>query len=469
MIDEISLVTAAWIAWILLGIVWFFTMRASLAVPVCVCGAMVFLPNLSTGLVVAPQFLDFELTKPHAGSLAVLLGSGCRALWNLLDSDHTPEPRRTVVKSSWLFDLPMVAWVLMPMVTAWHNGSPFGSTGVAFSIDHALHWGVPYASARLTFRDFRSQIDLLMVIAGLGVLLVPMCLYEMIVGPERYLQVLLFGADVPSEGHAWRLGGWRPHVMFGNGIRLGRWMCVATLACLTLCLTLNRYRLRFLGESFDLGTRSGWIALVLLAPTTLLCRSFSWIYLGFAGAPILLATRRLPRLVGVLLLCAIPIASYGVMAIRLMDAVDVQPILSTVERANQRIAKSWAFRLQSERVYIDMTLDSPYRWFGSNTLPNRNKYPYYSDQRYMMALRNFGLVGLGTWSLTLIAPFVGGVIALLRIPPGEGAHQCVLSYFLLIVALVFWDCLLNAFVNPVFYLSAGLLVSAYASSFVRAR
>lgn len=455
-------VTIIWLLWCLSGFLWFWLLRPAQAATVCIVGGMTLLPNLPTELVLAPDWLAFGFTKHHAGSLATLLG---------LLSIRLPRTARAPQRISthlnrretigW-FDVPMILWIAMPIATAIANQSDLWQVGLADALNHLLHWGVPYFAARLVLTNLQAILDFMMIVAGAGLLLVGPCLYESWVGPQAYLQVLLFDGPVPSEGHARRMGGWRPHCMFGNGIRLGRAMAVSALVAGALSLFESIHPNR-LPLPTCIPRRWRLTALVtmtvVLAMAVIGVRSASWLYLAILGSGFLVATVYAPRKIISGVLIAGAVVTFAAMVTRIANLADPQPVVEMVEAVSQRAAGSLAFRLKSERLYIDRTLDSPYRWLGSNQLPNRYVHPYYSDQRYIMALRDFGLIGLLVWLSTLYWPWLQGMRWFIASGNCQLSTALVCGLHLWLIQAIVWDSLFNAFVNPVFYMIAGAVVT----------
>lgn len=463
-----SLVTYFWLAWALSGPLWFLLLTPSAAVAVCALGAVTLIPALPTDLTLQLGEFHFDYAKHHAGSLALLTGG----LTHAFRLSHTEPARagqanapadlaRRLASAFRLADAPMVLWCCLPLLTSAWNQTDFLEHGIGGSLNHLLYWGVPYAAARCVYRDRQSIVDLLQVILVLAILYLPLCIYESIVGPEGYLQVLLFDGPMPSSGHAWRMGGWRPHVMFANGIRLGRWMAVACLAAFAMALSRSS-PLPFLPERLRMPVV--WTVFAALTVLTLHCRSFSWLYLLVAGILCISLFATIPRRLSCVILVLGVTAIASLMTVRMLDLLETQPLLNLVRRVSPSKVGSLEFRLRSERIYIDMTLDSPYRWLGSDGVPGRYRYPYYSDQRYIHSLKNFGMVGLAAWLATLLFPLAYGIRKLWNGRQMDHVDVILCSTLCFIVVAVAWDCLFNAFMNPVFYLFAGCLVSWAFSS-----
>jgi hypothetical protein len=453
-----------WVCWVCSGAVWFAFYRPSLAVSICVVGATVLLPSINPGITWQIGLVDFEFNKHHAASLSLILGYAAIGLvkWSRAMQSAKGYVPPLASKLPWdgrrfLLDLPMALFCVVPLATAISHGESVVS-GIPDMLDQVLHWGIPFWIARRVFADMQSANDLMHVIMCLGLLYVPICLFEIWAGPSNYIQLLLFGGEVANDSHAFRMGGWRPNGMLGNGIRVGRWMTVATLVTLTIAIVNFQNRLT---PTHPVKRAALFWAAGVLFITTILVKSFSWLYLLAAGIVLLVvfAPRLNRRRICCVALAASCAITLGVMNVRIFNLVDPAPIVRLVEHFSKRGADSLQFRLTSERLYADMTLDSEYKWLGDNLVPNRYRYPYYSDQRYMFNLKRYGLIGLCLWLSTLVIPLAFAVRSLWQ-SETENIPSIVVFVWSFLVAAVLWDCLFNAFVNPVFLLGCGLLLNA---------
>jgi hypothetical protein len=452
-----------WACWICSGVVWFSVYRHSLAVSICVVGATLLLPSMNPGLSWLIGLVEFEFTKYHAASLALIFGYASVGLISWSRSKQSAKYyvsracKSAREEKGFLLDLPMALFCLVPIATSISHGES-ATGGIPDMLDHVLHWGIPFWIARRVYVDKQAVGDLMLVIMCFGLLYVPICLFEIWAGPSYYLEVLLFGGEVANDGHTFRMGGWRPHGMLGNGIRLGRWMTVATLVTLTIGIANFPNRL----SSNRPFTRSAiWWATGVLFATTILVKSFSWLYILAIGAVLLVvfSASLNRRRICCVALAASCVITLGVMTVRILNLVDPAPIVRMVERFSQPSAGSLQFRLTSERIYADMTIDSEFKWLGDNLIPNRYRYPYYSDQRYIFNLKRYGLIGLFLWLSTLVIPLAFAVRVLWK-GETEDIPSIVVFVWSFLVAAVLWDCLFNAFVNPIFLLGCGLLLNA---------
>ncbi len=66
-----------------------------------------------------------------------------------------------------------------------------------------------------------------------GLLYVPLCIFEAVMGPRWYLAGLLYGQS-PHMRMINRLGGYRPEVFLTQGIEVSTWMAMATVLAVWL-------------------------------------------------------------------------------------------------------------------------------------------------------------------------------------------------------------------------------------------
>src|SRR5262249_15915632 len=118
-------------------------------------------------------FVIFKSTKPNTIAVSALLGA-------LLC-----DPKRVAAfRPSW-FDVPMLVWCVMPLVSDVQIDPRDDNTKVvsfydAFSMmrDQILVWGVPYYLGRVYFTDAAKLFDLSVGILVGGLLYAPICLIE---------------------------------------------------------------------------------------------------------------------------------------------------------------------------------------------------------------------------------------------------------------------------------------------------
>jgi hypothetical protein len=230
------------IGWIPIVALLFRVLGPRRAILVAVLGGHVFLPDLKFDL---PSPLSFPFGKPDS------IGAGL-ALGLLLFETRTllrARPR-------W-FDLPMLAVVMCPLIGI-VTGGPVVYRDVAdIFVERVLGWLLPYVAARLYFSDEEGVARIAVGIVVSTLALVPVGVYEAVMGPHWYVMGLIFDATY-AAGSVGRLGGWRPEGFFNNGIYFAT--CMALGAVTAFWLWIGRgWRPRW-GPSW-------WPTLVLVLAT----------------------------------------------------------------------------------------------------------------------------------------------------------------------------------------------------------
>jgi hypothetical protein len=194
-------------AWVIMGALLFRFLPGRVAAAIGLVGAWAFLPVApytpamftEPGGAVSPMHAlalptAFTLNKATAVALGCLFGAVLFD-WTTL---------REAIRPSW-YDLPIVAWCLVPLGSAWMNGLELGEA-LGLVRYGVLTWGVPYAMGRAYFADVEGLRTLLIAWTLGGLAYLPLCLAEFIQGP--WLYDLLYGP------HPYRFdGATRP---FGN-------------------------------------------------------------------------------------------------------------------------------------------------------------------------------------------------------------------------------------------------------------
>ena len=234
---NIDLIEAVLLAWLPVVVALFRAIGPRRAVLVGLLGGYLFLPVGQVML--GPSGFAFPLHKFTATGLGLLLGA--------LIFD-----RRTLLRArpGWL-DLPMLGYYLAPLIGL-ATGVPGSSTDILdVMIGRGLGWVVPYAMGRIYFGrgDGPATVAVALVIAGLSY--IPVCLYEEIAGPTRYLAGLIYRIPY-KETMVERIGGWRPEGLLSNGLTLAAWMALTTVMATWLWLG-GTWRL--LGRWLALGPR----------------------------------------------------------------------------------------------------------------------------------------------------------------------------------------------------------------------
>lgn len=346
---------------------------------------------------------------------------------------------------SWL-DALFVAFLVMPLASAIANNLPIWDAGIAPTLYRSLTWGAAWMFGRtLVQRTHADQVFSIVLILGLAY--IPICLYEMSVGPRYYIQHLLGGLSLEQIIH-WsdRFGGWRPIGLLANGVRLGRWMTVATLVAAYLAFRPNTARsTRFV------------LAFVVLLLVTLACRSLSWLCFLVAGLALGAIWRWVsPRLalIGIAVLIGLA-ATY--ITTRMTTGWQGEQLLELAGNVSSAREQSLRFRLETETLYTQRTLEHG-PWFGWGHTGDYFVYPRYIDQRWLAELTHHGVVAATLWAVVLTLPILLTLIRVrFRIPICSEHAWLVVPLVFTAFALV--DGLFNRLQNPIFMISTAALVT----------
>ncbi len=350
----------AFVAWIPLVGLLFWALGPARASAIGVLAGFLYLPRVV--LFLGPIPID----KRVVAGLAVLAGMIVFDFRAFLK----PRPR-------W-FDLPMVVLILSPLTGLVVGVAGSGPDLFNMILQRVAGYFVPYVAARLYFQDGDGPRRIAIAIAIAGLSYIPVCLYEEIAGPGRYLSTLIYGTH-PYAEMVNRLGGYRPEGFLENGLQLASWMALA--ATTSVWLWLGR------------GYRSRWMPPWIVAPALVLasisCRGvYGYITLG-CGIVAALLTRGLRTRLVLLALAVIPVAymvarASGLWGGRLLDRAAIlagRP--GTV-----------GFRLDAEDELIGRVLrQGPVFGFG-NYVWHAAEPIRWPDGQWLQLLWSGGLVGL---------------------------------------------------------------------------
>jgi O-antigen ligase len=278
---------------------------------------------------------------------------------------------------------------------------------------------------------------------------VPLCLWEIRMSPQ--LQRMVYGfSTIENFGMTVRFGGYRPNVFLVHGLMLGMFMATSTLVAWWLWRTGSIRAFR--------GVTLGWICLVL-AVTTVLCKSTGAVILLVVGLALLESTRwvRASILVAVLLSLA---PAFG--AARISGWTGRDLVVLSAKYINADRAQSLEYRAKQEDALISKAMQRPWfgwgRW-GRSRVYNEDKYDIsVTDSLWVIALGVSGLTGLISLGGVLLVP----AAALVRRFPARTwrdprlASAAALAVGLVLTAI---DCLFNAMMTPIYPAIAGALVT----------
>ena len=282
------------------------------------------------------------------------------------------------------WDLPMLAWCVVPLFSALANIQGFSVT-VRSELYQILAWGVPYFFGRVYFADTVSlrMAAKAFVIAGMAY--VPICLIEIFTGPQIYAH--LYGYQPYRWIGAGRYVGFRPIGLLEDGNQLGIWMATSALIAIWL------WRRRLATAIF--GIPVAWISGILVV-ITLLCQSVGSIVILLCLLPFVFTRQSyLPRAVAALFLLAI----LAFMGLRVANFISLRSLVehnaiahSAAEFFKGIQRQSFGWRLSQDEKHLDAALEEPLLgsgawdwWRASGSRP---------WGLWLLAIGMYGLAGL---------------------------------------------------------------------------
>jgi tetratricopeptide (TPR) repeat protein len=213
-----QLSAAALLSWPIICLVFFAFLQPRYAVAIAFLGAWVFLPpKVGYSIAGLPDY-----TKYMAGDVAAIAGT-------LLFAPS----RLSGFRLRW-FDLPMIAWLLIPVASVASNGQAVWDAVSGIS-DQVITWGVPYFMGRLHFTNPTGTSDLALCLVGAGLVTFPMVAYELFT--EQSLSGIFY--NLPSYNR--KYGFYSPSVFSMHQLEMGIWMTLTAAAAFWLwCANLKR-------------------------------------------------------------------------------------------------------------------------------------------------------------------------------------------------------------------------------------
>jgi len=372
-------------AWIPIGLLFFYRCQLRIAILLTFIAGWAVLPTanfvptdaafpywiLSASLPAA-----YFVTKATITSLAALLGV------MLFD----PRGLCRFRISAW--DLPMILWCAVPLFSGIANHGVYDGAlrdGVRGAAYQTLAWGVPYLLGRLYFADDVSLRLAAKAFVIAGLCYVPICLVELITGPQFYAHV--YGYQPYRWLGAERYMGFRPIGFLEDGNQLGIWMAAATLLAAGLWKHSEVRRV--------LGLPIGWAAVTLFV-VTVLCQSGGSIILLLCLLPFVLLSRMAFRRGFVVALALIVLCFAG---LRLSNVVSLRWMVDNVRPARAvatflaKIGRqSFGWRLEQDERHVRTALARPFLGSGRwNWWENGENRPW---GLWLLAYGMYGGVGL---------------------------------------------------------------------------
>ena len=319
-------VNIVYAVWIPLAVVLFWTLGPRRAALIVLFAGFLLLPR---DLYVPFHFGPFWVDKRTVTGIGLLAG--------ILITD----PRTLLRFRPKLIDLPMIAFVILPVASLAANG--FADSPVTFDIvfRNFAEWSIPYLVGRLYFadRDGPRRIAVAVVIAGLCS--IPIFVFEMVMGPRWYLSGLIYGI-VPNEGMIYRMGGWRPEGFMTSALEVPTWLALS--ATMGVWLRLRR--------AWQLWKMPASSPPIVLSIATIACRGI-YGYANLAIGTLLAGISHLIRPpIALIVLAAIP-PIY--VTTRVSGIWDGKSLVSLAARAGR--PDTVAFRIMAEDSYVKKVVD----------------------------------------------------------------------------------------------------------------
>ena len=429
-----AFVTIALLGWLPLVVGMFAALPPRRAVIWAFLVAWLFLPMAGYKLAGLPDY-----TKMSATCFGVLLGAA------LFDT-----ARLVSFRPRWI-DLPMLVFCLCPMASSLSNGLGWYD-GASSALAQTISWGLPYFIGRLYFRNLEDLRELAVALFIGGLIYVPLCLFEIRMSPQ--LHTWIYGYHQHDFAQAKRFGGFRPTVFMQHGLMVGMWMCMTTLigfwlwSAKALPRTICRIPL-------------SW-SLVLLFATAVLCKSTGALLLLATGLGVCVAMKYARLSFAVWALIAISPIYCATRAAALWDGE--QLVSWTDEWLGAERAQSLEYRLKNETMLAEKAMLRPaFGWGGwgrARVYNEQGRDLSVTDGLWVIALGNFGIVGLGSLSLAMLLP-AGMAMAGLGGRDWFRLETAAVPALAVVVVLYWIDCIPNGMVNPIFTLAVGALGSMY--------
>ena len=346
------------------------------------------------------------------------------------------------IKPSWL-DLPVAVFCFCPFVSAIsaNEGAYDGSSAV---LDELFRWGFPYLIGRAFLGDIAGNKLLCYSIAVGGILYIPICLFEMRMGP--ILKMTIYGVSVNGTVFDLRYGGYRPMGFLETGLELGWWMCCATFCAFLLWKSGSVRQIQ--------GYPMGPITLVL-GLVTVSCKSTGAILqliMGFTMIHLARATRN-------------SIVFWPVLLIPPTYCIARPTGLMTGERlvayASHYLgpdrAQSLGFRFDQEEKLMLSALQRPiFGWArnGGFNPPDQFGQTLITDGLWIIVLGTTGSVGLIALMFMLLLPTI---VFIRRFKTDLWFQPDIAPVTTLVVLLPLFliDNLSNAMLNPIYAIAMG--------------
>ncbi len=437
------LVPVVMFGWIFVTIILFFIFTPQRAVIISVVGGLLFLPMATYSFPIIPDY-----TKSTAIAYGLIFGG--------LLSGVSGKYRFKMT----LLDVGMLLWCFaVPVLTSLSNSLGLYD-GIAGIVQRYLTWGAFFWAGRRYFTAPASLRELTLGIVIGGMLYFPLILFEVRMSPQ--LSNIVYGFFPHSFLQHVRYGSYRPIVFMQHGLMVSLWMAVSA-TCAYWFWRTGRVK-RVMGIPIS-------VVSICLIIGAVLCKSANgWIYLSMGVLS--LHYYRHFRSVTTFRLLLVLVGGYII--VRLSGIITYEFVQRTASLVfdSERVS-SLAIRLRQEDLFGQRALLRPlFGWGGYGRgwpvdpetgqrlirMVDALWVIFFSSNGALGLISSFFALGIGPWKVL-------GHYTPRRLSGQSMANEYYIDAFVLSLANLFFllDCLLNGMINPVYILSAGILVSYYLS------
>jgi len=412
--------------WIPLTIFLFRRFTPQKAVLISVIGGVLFLPVTSYDL---PMIEYNKIT-------AISISLACGMIFSRKITEQTFRPS--------MIDMPIFIWcIITPFISILANGlGPYNA--VADVLQISLMWGVFYMAGRVYFYD-KDTLRLLCkgIIIG-GIIYIPLVFFEIRMSPQ--LSNIVYGFFPHSWFQHIRYGGYRPIVFMNHGLMVAMWMASTYTVSLWLFGTREITKIKKIPMT---------LPVILLLLSTILCKSANgWVYLSLGTVGYYFYIKRKSKIIFKLIILAIPI--YIILRITaILPSETILYYLSTIFDAHR--IESLAVRLFQEELFGRRALESPlWGWGWANRAWPMDPFTgepavQMIDSLYLVVFSLKGYIGLvSIYTVLLLGPWKIMKSSI------DSVDAIVLSIIVIFFAI---DSLMNGMINPVYFLTAGALIT----------
>lgn len=428
------------VAWFPISIGLFRFLRPTIAAPLTLLGAMLFLPQRTA--IDLPGLPAFD--KQLVGNLALLAGVVIFARRRFAGK----RIGRGVESLIFLIFISVFPTVLTNQDPLFYGPVILSGMGtwdaVSDSIQRLLNFGIPFVVGRVLFTRSRDLRLLMIVLVFAGIVYSIPILYEVRMSPQ--LHRIAYGFHQHHFNMAFRLGGWRPMVFMQHGLPLALFVLVTAIAAISLA----RARVRLRG--FPAGP-----AAIGLTGIFVLCRSLAAMAYGVFLLPMVAFGR--PRIqLTVASALAATILVYP--AMRALDLFPSDGMVTIASAVSDERADSLRFRFQHENQLLEKAGMKPL--FGWGTYGRNRIYDAVTGED-LSVTDGYWIIELGSYG---VAGFIG-VFGLLLLPIWRARRRLsrirserdrrLIAGLALVLAIYSVDLLPNGFLVSFAVFVAGVL------------